>query len=50
MLHLFEHEGVTIINVDEKLFVRLLVARGFREVKDHESDEVVDVLDWAARG
>jgi hypothetical protein len=29
----------------EKLFVCLLVARGFGEVKAHESDEGVDVLD-----
>jgi hypothetical protein len=29
----------------EKLFVRLLVAGGFREVEAHESDEGVDVRD-----
>ena len=34
-----------VVDVGEKLFVRLLVARGFREVKAHESDEGVDVLD-----
>jgi len=45
VLHLLECEGVTIINVGEKFFVRLLVAGGFREVKAHESDEVIDVLD-----
>ncbi len=36
---------VTVVDVSEKLFVRLLVAGGFREVKAHESDEGVDVLD-----
>jgi len=45
MLHLLEREGVTVVDVVEKFFVRLLVARGFGEVKDHESDEDVDVLD-----
>ncbi len=45
VLHLLEHEGVTIVDVGEKLFVRLLVAGGFEEVKAHESDEDVDVLD-----
>ena len=45
MLHLFKREGVTIVDVVEKLFVRLGVARGRREVKAHESDEGVDVLD-----
>jgi hypothetical protein len=45
MLHLVEREGVTVVDVGEKLFVRLLVARGFGEVKAHESDEGVDVLD-----
>ena len=29
----------------EKLFVRLLVSGGFGEVKTHESDEGVDILD-----
>ena len=43
--HLVEREGVTVVDVGEKLFVRLLVAGGFGEVKAHESDEVVDVLD-----
>ena len=43
--HLVEREGVTVVDVGEKLFVRLLVAGGFGEVKDHESDEGVDVLD-----
>jgi hypothetical protein len=32
-------------HVGEKLFVCLLVAGGFREVKAHESDESVDALD-----
>ena len=45
VLHLIEHEGVTVVNVVEKLFVRLLVAGGFREEETHESDEGVDVLD-----
>ncbi len=36
---------VTVVDVGEKLFVRLLVAGGFGEVKAHESDEGVDVLD-----
>jgi hypothetical protein len=45
VLHLVERECVTIVNVGEKLFVRLLVARGFREVEAHESDEGIDVLD-----
>ena len=45
VLHLLECEGVTIVNVGEKFFVCLLVAGGFREVKAHESDEVIDVLD-----
>jgi hypothetical protein len=45
VLHLLKHQGVTIINVGEKLFVCLLVAGGFREVKAHESDEGIDVLD-----
>ena len=45
VLHLLEHEGVTIVDVGEKLFVCLLVAGGFREVKAHESDEGIDVLD-----
>jgi hypothetical protein len=44
VLHLLEREGVTV-DVGEKLFVRLLVAGGFGEVKAHESDEGVDVLD-----
>jgi hypothetical protein len=44
VLHLLKHEGVTVIDVGEKFFVRLLVAGGFGEVKAHESDEVVDVL------
>jgi hypothetical protein len=39
VLHLFEREGVTVVDVGEKLFVRLLVAGGLREVKVHESDE-----------
>jgi hypothetical protein len=46
VLHLVERGCVTIVNVGKKLFVRLLVARGFREVEAHESDEGVDVLDW----
>ena len=45
VLHLIEHEGVTVVNIVEKLFVRLLVAGGFREEETHESDEGVDVLD-----
>ena len=45
VLHLLEREGVTVVDVGEKFFVRLLVAGGFREVKAHESDEGVDVLD-----
>jgi hypothetical protein len=45
VLHLVEREGVTVVNVGEKLFVRLLVAGGFREVEAHESDEGIDVLD-----
>ena len=39
VLHLFEREGVTVVDVGEKLFVCLLVAGGFGEVKVHESDE-----------
>jgi hypothetical protein len=42
-LHLVEREGVTVVNMGEKLFVRLLVAGGFREVEAHESDEGVNV-------
>jgi hypothetical protein len=45
VLHLLEREGVTVIDVGEKLFVRLLVSGGFGEIKAHESDEGVDVLD-----
>jgi hypothetical protein len=45
VLHLVEREGVTVVDVCEKLFVRLLVAGGFGEVEAHESDEGVDVLD-----
>jgi hypothetical protein len=45
VLHLLEREGVTVIYVGEKFFVRLLVSGGFREVKAHESDEGVDVRD-----
>ena len=45
MLHLLEREGVTVVDVGEKLFVRLLVAGGFGEVKAHERDEGGDVLD-----
>ncbi len=45
VLHLLEREGVTIVDVGEKLFVRLLVSGGFGEVKTHESDEGVDILD-----
>jgi hypothetical protein len=45
VLHLLECEGVTVVDVGEKLFVRLLVAGGFEEAKAHESDEGVDVLD-----
>jgi hypothetical protein len=44
-LHLLEREGVTVIDVGEKLFVRLLVSGDFGEIKAHESDEGVDVLD-----
>ncbi len=29
VLHLLEREGVTVVDVGEKLFVRLLVAGGF---------------------
>lgn len=36
---------MTVIDVGEKLFVRLLVSGGFGEVKTHESDEGVDILD-----
>ena len=45
VLHLLELEVVTVVDVGEKFFVRLLVAGGFREVKTHESDEGADVLD-----
>jgi hypothetical protein len=45
MLHPVECEGVTVVDVGEKLFVRLLVAGGFRKVEAHESDKGVDVLD-----
>jgi hypothetical protein len=45
VLHLLEREGVTVVDVGEKLLVRLLVAGGFGVVKAHESDEGVDVLD-----
>jgi hypothetical protein len=45
VLHLVEREGMTVVNVGEKLFVRLLVAGSFREVETHESDDGVDVLD-----
>jgi hypothetical protein len=39
VLHLVQREGVTVVNVGEKLFVCPLVAGGFREVETHESDE-----------
>ncbi len=45
VLHLFECEGVTVVDVREKFFARLVVARGFGEVEAHESDESIDVLD-----
>jgi hypothetical protein len=45
VLHLVEREGGTVVDVSEKLFVRLLIAGGFGEVKAHEGDEGVDVLD-----
>jgi hypothetical protein len=45
VLHLVDREGVTVVDVGEKLFVHLLVAGDFRKVKAHESDEDVDVLD-----
>jgi hypothetical protein len=45
VLHLLEREGVTVVDVGEKFFVRLLVAGGFREVKTDESDKGVNVLD-----
>jgi hypothetical protein len=45
VLHFLEREGVTVVDVGEKLFVRLLVSGGFGEVKTHESYEGVDVLD-----
>jgi hypothetical protein len=45
VLHLVERKGVTVVDVGEKLFVRFLMAGGFGEVKAHESDEGVDVLD-----
>jgi len=45
VLHLVERECVAVINVGEKLFVRLLVAGGFTEVEAHESDEGIDVWD-----
>ena len=45
VLHLVERDGMTVVDVGEKLFVRLLVAGGFGEVEAHESDEGVDVLD-----
>jgi hypothetical protein len=45
VLHLLEREGVTVVDVSEKLFVCLLVPGGFGEVQAHESDEGVDVLD-----
>ena len=35
VLHLLEREGVTVIDVGEKLFVRLLVSGGFGEIKAH---------------
>jgi hypothetical protein len=44
VLHLLDPAGMTIVDVGEKLFVRLLVSGGFGEVKAHESDEGVDVL------
>jgi hypothetical protein len=45
VLHLVEREGVTVVDVGEKLFVRFLMAGGFGEVQAHESDKGVDVLD-----
>jgi hypothetical protein len=45
VLHLLKREGVTVVDVGEKLFVGLLVSGGLGEVKAHESDEGVDVLD-----
>jgi len=40
--HLVDREGGVVINVGEKLFVRLLVAGGFRERRG-------PVPSWAAR-
>jgi hypothetical protein len=34
---------MAVVNVSEKLFVGLLVVKGFREVEVHESDGGVDV-------
>jgi hypothetical protein len=45
VLHLIECEGVTVVDVGEKLFVRFWMARGFGEVQAHGSDKSVDVLD-----
>ena len=45
VFHLVQREGVTVVEVCEKLLVCLLVAGGFGEVKAHESDEGEDVLD-----
>ena len=33
VLHLVEREGMTVVDVGEKLFVRFLMAGGFGEVK-----------------
>jgi hypothetical protein len=53
VLQLIECEGMTVVDVGEKLIVRLLVAGNFGEVEAHESDlseasghqKGVDVLD-----
>jgi hypothetical protein len=42
-LHLVKRERMAVVNVSEKLFVGLLVVKGFREVEPHESDGGVDV-------
>jgi hypothetical protein len=44
VLHLVEREGMTVVDVGEKLFVRLLVAGGFGEVEANDDDDPFIVL------
>ena len=45
LLHLVDRECMTVINVVDKLFVRLLVEGSFREMEPHKGDKGVNVGD-----